>query len=242
MSIYLRDRYIKNLSLNDESIKSISDTLFDIASTTNQGLSHEDPNYVNVYYVIRFDSKGFILTDIESVLDYHRTSKKTERLSFSLDCKTSRDSNRNVGKSAQISLDKLDEDNCIFTVQDDDPSWTESTFCRIDQELAKYKNRNFLIRNAWTPFIIQILGVLAGFLLSLWATLKISPILSIEYSFAVTFVLAFLIFSNAWTYINQQILNFLDYIFPNIALKESRGLHWLGKAFVSAIFVAGEGR
>ena len=54
----------------------------------------------------------------------------------------------------------------------------------------------------------------------------------------VTFVLAFLVFSNIWGYINQQILRFLNYLFPNVALKDSKGLHWLGKAFASAVFVA----
>jgi hypothetical protein len=238
MSKYLRDRYLKNLSLNGDRLRSISGSLLDIERTTNQGLNEDDPSRVSVYYMIRFDNKGFLLTDFDEVLKYHASSKNTERLIFFLDSDTSRKSNRISGKSVEIRLDVLNVDNCIFSVQDDEAAWTEATFCRLDEELGKYGNRNHLIRTAWTQFIVQIFGVVSGFILSLWAALKISPRLSIEYSFVVTFVLAFLVFSNIWTYINQQILRFLNYLFPNVALKGSKGLHWLTKSFVSAIFVA----
>jgi len=69
----------------------------------------------------------------------------------------------------------LNVENCIFSVQADEAAWTEATFCRLDEELEKYENRNHLIRTAWTPFIVQTLGVIFGFILSLWAAFKISP-------------------------------------------------------------------
>lgn len=238
MSTYLRDRIIKNISLDNDRLKSISDTLLDIAINANQGLNENDSNWVSVSYMIRFDNKGFILTDFDEVLEYHKTSKKTERINFTLNSGASRESNRTTGKSVDLRLDVLNTENCTFTVQDDDASWTEATFCRLDELLGKYKNKNHLVRNLWTPFFVQIIGIVSGFSLSLWAALRISPKLSIDYSFVVAFILAFLVFSNVWTYLNQQLLEFLDYLFPNIMLKESKGAHWLGKAFVSAAFVA----
>ena len=238
MSTFLRDRYINNLSLNHDRLSAISNTFLEIANTSNRGLPDNDPNRVSVLYLIRFDNKGFLLNNFATVLDYHKNSRKTERINFLLESGSSRATNGQVGKRADLRLDALNAGNCTLTVQDDDAVWTDSTFCRIDEELAKYGNKNFLIRSAWTPFIVQILGVIAGFLLSLWAALRISPNLSIEYSFIVTFVLGFLVFSNTWTYVNQQILRFFDYIFPNITFKESKGLHWLGRAFVGAVFIA----
>jgi len=68
MSKYLRDRYIKSLSLNNDRLRSISDSLLDVANTANQGLEENDPNRVSVYYMIRFDNKGFLLADFDEVL------------------------------------------------------------------------------------------------------------------------------------------------------------------------------
>lgn len=238
MSTYLRDRFLRNVSLNSDRLRSINQALLDIAQHANNGLEENDPKRVTLFYLIRFDSKGFLLTDFEALLEHHKNSKITERINFHLDSALSRRSNKQTGKSVDLRLDVLNKDNCTMTIQDDDASWTEATFCRIDEELERYTNRNYLIKNAWTPFIVQIVGVLAGFFLSLWAALRISPNLSIQYSFVVTFVLAFLIYSNIWAYLNQQILKFIDFLFPNVALKDSRGIHWLGQAFIGAVFVA----
>jgi hypothetical protein len=50
-----------------------------------------------------------------------------------------------------------------------------------------------------TQLLIQILGVFVGFLISLWVASKISPSLSIENAFLISFFLVLLNFSNLWS-------------------------------------------
>ena len=240
MSRYLRDTYIKNISLNEDRLHLINDAFVEIANTNNRGLPDDDDGKNKtaiVSYLIRFDNKGFVLHDFNEVLKYHKNSKKIERIFFIVDTNQSHFSNAQFGKRAELRFDSKEPNNCILTVQDDDQNWVNATFCKIEEELSKYKNRNFIVRNAWTPFVVQILGVITGFVISLWAALRISPLLSVEYSLIVSFILAFLIFSNIWTYLNQQILKLINGMFPNVAFKDSKGLHWLGKALLSALFV-----
>lgn len=238
VSKFLRDRFISNLSLNPERLMAISEILVALAETANQNVSVDDPQRVTTNYVIRFDNKGFVVDDFQTVLIYHNGAKRTERITFLLQSEASRLSNAQTGKLVELRLDALSTNNCSLSVQDDDAAWTDAAYCRIDEELRKYGNRHYLVRNAWTTFFVQILGVLAGVFLSLWAALRISPKLSIDYAFVVSFVFALLVFSNIWTYLNQRILDFFDFIFPNISFKESRGLHWLGRALISAVFIA----
>ena len=47
-----------------------------------------------------------------------------------------------------------------------------------------------------------------------------------------------LVFSNIWTYLNQQILSFLNYAFPIISFRADRGLRWVGQTFLAALLVA----
>lgn len=241
MSKFLRDRYIKNISLNDDRLNKLNDVFLELRSSNNANLPDTDEGRnqgVVLTYVIRFDNKGFTLTDFDKVIKYHNGAKNTERIIFILDSNQSHFSNAQLGKRIELRFDKNDPNNCILSVQDDDPEWVDSTYCKIEEELSKYRNKHFIVRNAWTPFAVQIVGVIFGFLLSLWAALRISPLLNIEYSLIVSFILAFLIFSNIWTYLNQQILKALDFFYPNISFADSKGLHWLAKSFLSALFVA----
>ncbi len=241
MSNFLRDTFIKNISLNEDRLRKINDVFVELAVSNNQGLQNTEEDtkkYILLKYIIRFDNKGFLLNEFDKVIKYLQGSKKTERIIFHLDSNESYFSNAQYGKKVELRFDANNPNNCHLTVQDDNSDWVDSTFCKIEEELNKYKNKHFLVRNAWTPFFVQIFGVLVGFILSLWAALRIAPALSIDYGFIVSFVLAFLIFSNVWTYLNQQILNLINFFFPNITFKDSKGLHWLAKSLLSAIFVA----
>ena len=238
MSNYLRDRHIRSVSLDEDRIRNIHGCLVEIANINNENIDAADPKFVDVKVMIRFDSKGFLLSDIDEVIGYYKSAKRTERFNFVLESGQSRASNRASGKAVDLWFDALNELNCILRVQDDDKTWAESTFCKLEEEIDKYGNMNFIIRTAWTPFVVQILGVTAGVLLSLWAALRISPYFEIQYPFVASFVLAFLIFSNIWTYLNSVVLKFLDYAFPNISIRENRGLRWLFQTFLATIVVA----
>lgn len=241
MNRFLRDEQVKNRSLNEDKLRKINDVFVEIAKLNNAGLPDTDEGkkkWAMVNYIIRFDNKGFMIHDFDTFLKYLNGAKKIERVIFILDSNESYLSNAKYGKNAELRFDVKDENNCFLRVQDDSSDWVDLAFCKIAEEIAKYKNRNFIIRNAWTPFAVQVFGVISGFILSLWAALRVSPHLSLEYSFVVVLILAFLIFSNVWTYLNQIILKMLDYLFPNISFSDSKGLHWALKCMVTAFFVA----
>lgn len=241
MSKYLRDEFLKNLSLNESKIQKINDAILEIAHETNSRLTQtteaEKDKLVLPSYIIRFDNKGFLLYDFNKVLKYFKEARKVERVIFILDFIESYVSNKQRGKCLELRFDKNDINNCYLSVQDDRSDWVDASFCKIKELLERYKNKNYLIRNNWTNFIVQISGVFAGFILSLWVAYKISPFLTIDYPFVVTFILTFLLFSNAWTFINPLVFRLLDYYWPNISFKDIKGFHWLIKALISAVFV-----
>lgn len=144
------------------------------------------------------------------------------------------------GTFIEIRLDKKDLNNCWLAVSSEDRDWVEATFPNITDLLKNAQNKNHLIRSGWTAFAIQILGIIAGFALSLWAGLKIAPFLAIENAFVVSFFFAFIIFSNAWTYLNPQLLSLVDRIFPNIrfAQPNKQTIHWLAQGLVITLIGA----
>ena len=237
MSKYLRDSFITSVSLNANRIRTIASAFGDIAAAENANLPPGDPQNISVRYMIRFDNKGFLLDDIDDVLANYSNAKKVERINFVLDSQLFRESNRTAGKAIELFLDSENSGNCTLTVQDDDSQWTEATFCRLSEDLRRIRNLNFLVRSGWTGFLVQIIGVVAGTLLSLWTAARIEPMLEVDYAFLVAFILAFLVFSNIWSYLNHQILLFLDRLFPNISFKTDRGVLWIAQTFLAAILV-----
>ena len=169
---------------------------------------------------------------------YFKEAKNVERVIFTIQNAKSVLSNKVSGESIELRFDTKDVNNCFLEVQADISEWMDASFTKIKELLSTYKNRNSLVRSSWTPFIVQIFGLLIGFIFSLWAAITISPILSLEHAFVVTFVLAFLVFSNSWTYIYSWILKIIDFYWPNISFKDKKGFHWLIQALITTAFVA----
>lgn len=243
MSQYLRDESLKNLSLSESALTKINDDFQDMENQINKNLDMKstDENIRKkislLSYIIRFDNKGFKLFSFDKALKHFQDAHHVERFIFVLESVESIRTNRLAGKSIELWLDAGGASAIKLTVQDDDISWVDSVFCRIRERLNKYRNKNFIIQNRWIPFVVQLLGVIAGFIISLWAAIKISPKLAIENSIAFTFVIAFLLFSNIWTLLYEGILRCLNYFWPSISFKEKGNLHWLIKALISSAFV-----
>lgn len=243
MSQYLRDEFLKSLSVSESALIKIDDDILEIANQVNKNLdmNSTDDNVrkkILIHsYIIRFDNKGFRLFGFDRVLKHFQDAHRVERFIFILESLESIKSNRIFGKSMELWLDAREANNCKLVVQDDDMNWVDSVFCKLKERLNKYKNRNFVIQNRWVRFIVQLSGVIVGFIVSLWVSIKISPKLAIDNSLAFTFVIAFLLFSNVWTLLYEDILRCLSYFWPNISFKERGGLHWLIKAVISSAFV-----
>jgi hypothetical protein len=243
MSQFLRDEYLKNLNLDDKALIKIKEDLDIISDRSNKGLNLENQEefkkrYLIASYIIRFDNKGFRLFDFSKVLKYFDDAHRIERVIFILETGQSLLTNRLSGDSIEIRFDSKDANNCILLVQSDDDNWVDSNFLKLKERINRYKNRNFIIRNRWTPIIIQLSGVTVGFLVSLWVAIKISPKLQIENSLAFAFVIAFLIFSNLWTFLLSAIRRCLDFYWPNVSFKRIKGIHWLIRAFISTALIS----
>jgi hypothetical protein len=121
-----------------------------------------------------------------------------------------------------------------LTVTADNKDWTDATFSSITEILVGQKSWSRLVRTPWTGLLIQLTGLVLGFGLSLWAAAQISPMLNVDNAFVVTFLFAFLIYSNIWGYVNQQIARFIDFAFPNIRFKRI-GKDWLHTTFQAVV-------
>ena len=243
MGSFLRDEVLTNLDINEESLIRISDEFIKRATLINQALPNngEGSNEQQlVTYIIRFDNKGYRFYNIAEVLRHYRSANKIERIVITMGSAETIRSNRMWGKYLEICFDAKDPSRCNMVVSSDINDWVESSYSTLSELLGKLKSKSRFIRNGWTPFAVQIFGVIVGFILSLWAATRVAPFLKIESGFVVSFILAFLLFSNIWTYLNQQILLLINHIFPNIRLQRSGKdrLHWCLQTLIGGFVVA----
>ncbi len=236
MSRYLRDTTLKNLTLKEENIREINSEFLSIKNEINKDIREDDKKYLKISYTIRFDQKGFLLYDFNEAMNYFRSAKSIERFIFELKSNEYEQSFKVKGKGIDVRFDSLNPNNCSIIIQDDEKVWTDSIFLRLKELIDKFKNKNYLARNAWIAFAIQILGVVIGLLLSLWSALKFSDNLKITYSFGFTFLIAFLLFSNIWTYLYAGCLKMVNFFWPNISFQEKGGIHIVTKKLVETIF------
>jgi hypothetical protein len=236
MAHFLRDKIVSNLTITEDSINQIDATFFNRIAAINSTVSEDDTSGKKAFltYIIRFDGKGFRVFTLDELLFYFHQATEVERIIFTIETGESLRSSRQFGTFMELRLDAKDPNLCMLTVTSDNSDWVESSFSAVQDTLAKYKNKNGYMRTPWTPLVVQVLGVVVMFFLSLWAAVKISPRVAIENGFVFSFLFALLIFSNIWTYLNPIILSSITGIFPNIEFFRPRKdhLHWLIKAIV----------
>ena len=243
MAKYLRDEHLKNITINEQSLELINSFLIERGISTNREVEQangSEDDILRLTYIIRFDNRGYKLTDYNDVKKYFSQADKIERIIFTLDSNTSERTNRMYGTYYETRFDSIDPNNTYIQVASDDGDAVDAVFSGLKEIINKGKNNNGHIRNTWSQLLVQIFGVAVGFLISLIAGLKASPHLNIENSFVISFLFAFLIFSNAWGFINQQLLRFLDFAFPNVRFVQpnKNSWHWLAQALVGGLVVA----
>lgn len=243
MARFLRDEFIKNVTITEETLCLVDEFLSERETTINDELDRiqaKSEERLVLTYIIRFDGRGYKLDDFEEVKKYYAQANNVERVIFILDSEVSERTAKQYGTHFELKLDNKEQNNTYIQVASDDGDAVDTAFCGLKDIIGNCSNKNWIVRSTWSQLLVQIFGVVFGFVLSLIAGLKISPHLNIENSFVITFIFAFLIFSNAWGFINQQILRFLDYSFPNISFsrKGKNVLHWLTQTLVGGIIVA----
>jgi hypothetical protein len=238
---YLRDERIRNLSISAESLSQLAAVFADRASVANADVPQEETAQIAFWhYVIRFDNKGYRVFSLPDLLKHFHLANKVERVVFTLENIVSVQTNRNSGPYIELRLDTGDPNLCMITVTADDQDWVDASMSAVRDVLLKCKNRNGWVRTTWTAFVVQLLGLITGFILSLWTAAKIAPMLTVENAFILTFFFVLLIYSNMWLVLNAGIHWLLNKAFPNVIFyrTDKERFHWLLQALVEAIFVA----
>lgn len=239
MSKYLRDEALKCLTIHEEALRRINNDIAEIANKVNSGIqrSNDIKNSLSKVliptYVIRFDGKGFRLYDFNEVLKYFLDAHKVERIIIYMQSLENIQSMS--GKRVEIRLDASNQDNCYLVVEDDEKDWVDSVFTNLKDQIKKSSNKNWIFRNQFIVALVQLMGVLIGFLLSTWSAVTFAPMLKVENALLLIFIAVFLLFSNIWTFLFNWLLTALNYFWPNISFKRPSGLHWLLQAFIGTI-------
>ncbi len=243
MGRYLRDEAIKTVTVSEDTLRGISDEFLMRAQKINSSLSDEQKAQGQlqfVSYVIRFDNKGYRFYTIDELLKFYKSASKVERVVICMESQQSRNTGREFGCHSELRFDSKDYNNCWLSVSSEDQDWVESTYSAYRDVIATIENKNGLVRTSWTTLVVQIGGVIFGFLASLVVAEKVSPHLTVESPFVVSFLFVLLIFSNLWMYLNQLVLKTIDLTFPNVKFQRKNNyvLHWALQAVVGGIIAA----
>lgn len=236
---FLKDRQLFNVSLTTQSVADLSHAIDEFAAEMNVGIAPGDALAAIPSYIIRYDEgQGDRVFVSEFLLKKYRKAEVVERVVFTLDTPESLRSNRAVGAFIEVVFDSKNP-NCFLTVSSDDEGWVDGKFARLSLQVQKLKNLNGIVRNAASDLLIQMMGVVICFLISLAVARKLSKLVLVENSFMLSFIFAFMLTANLWGYIQRQVVAYIAFIFPNISfIRDGRQyLHWISQAIVGAIIV-----
>jgi hypothetical protein len=238
MSRFLRDQYLKNLSITEEAITKINNELLEISKAHYNTLDPRIPdeekrNFILlIVYTIRFDYKGYRLMDFNEIMHHFQQADTVERFIFSMASIRNRDTE--YGEKIDLYFDSINMNNCFIRVQGEDKKWVDSTFLTLTETISRYKNRHGLIRNRFIPALLQTAGIISVFFISIWLSTLLSPHLEIDNSLTFSFIVIFILLFNAWTYVLQDLISLVNNYWPNVAFKK-RTPHWLIQALIGAV-------
>ena len=216
MAQFLRDEYVKNVSISEDILIQLAESFESRAKHFIDAAKHDEKQQPFMTFILRFDNKGYKFFNINELLQSFRKAKNIERIIITIETAESLASYRNSGSYLELKLDGKNLDNSILHVSSDTSDWVDSSFSTIKDILDKSSTYYGIARSVWATLAIQLFGVIACFGLSFWAAEKISGNLSIDNSFIISFLFILLLFSNAWGYLNQALLKFIHQIFPNV--------------------------
>ena len=218
MALFLRDKFIRDVLIDESSLIELVDAFtarFRMLQL-EESRTDDELKKPHISFILRFDNKGYRFFTIDSLLNQFRNATYIERLIISVETSESLRTNRAIGSYLELRLDHLSHENSFIQVSSDNEEWVSASFSSVEEVLEKHGTKNGLARSVWATLSVQLLGVVFGFGLSLWAALKISEKLSIENAFIITFLFVLLLFSNTWTYLNQALIALLHKTFPSI--------------------------
>lgn len=230
MGRFLIDEKIEACTITSDAIKRIDSELKDILQQYNK--SQKEANG-RLLYLIRFDGKGYIVDDIDSLLKYFSDAQQIERILFDI---SETDTTKNE-KIISIYLNNDVQNPSTFSVTNDNKEWTEATFYRLKGILSKYQNAYLWVRNWKTEAFIQITAVLLMFFGALYLAMRTSSIFKVEHSFLIAFIGWLLLFSNCWTYTMLNLKTLMTKLFPVVAFKENKLKKYVMNALLTVVVI-----
>lgn len=230
MGRFLIDEKIEACTITTDAIKRIDMELKDILQQYNNG---NEEIKARLLYLIRFDGKGYIVDNIDSLLKYFSDAQQVERVLFEISETTT---TRNE-KIISIYLDNDFQNPSIFSVTNDNKEWTEGTFYRLKGILNKYQNSYLWVRDWKVEALVQITAVLLMFFGALYLAMKTSSVFNVEHPFLIAFIGWLLLFSNCWTYTMLNLRTLMTKLFPVVAFKENKLKKYVINALLTVIVV-----
>ncbi|MDI9698446.1 hypothetical protein QM312_21100 [Burkholderia cenocepacia] len=249
MAFYLRDQSIENVSIDGEAIKVLNGVFVERSNQLIAEFAGQEGKNSFLSYIIRFDNKGYRVFSVDELLAYFHKADHVERVIFTVESSDALASGRVTGAYLELFLDGRDPNRCLLQSTSDKKDWAEASFAAVHEVLGKYKTRYGLLRNDVANFLIQISGITAGFILSLWLASKVAPNLKMDNPFVISLLFILLIFSNIWGYAARIIQLGIFRRFPNVEFvrPEKARLHWIYQALIGSfafsivVYVAGQG-
>src|SRR5882672_1573863 len=173
MGQFLRDQQLTNITIAEDTLDQLNDLFLARVAAHNGGIPAGNAALAIHFYVIRFDGKGYRFTDFPDVKKCFREARAVERMVFSLDSAQYRQSQALTGVQFELRLDAKDVNASRLVVTADSKDWVDATFSGFSEIMSGQQSMSRFVRTQWTGLLVQIFGVVTGFLLGLWAALKI---------------------------------------------------------------------
>ncbi|EEW4122724.1 membrane domain protein, partial [Escherichia coli] len=176
MSYFYRSKNISGVSINEDSLISLSTAIVERCVKMNEQAQKESREVcAQCVFFILFDGKGYKVDSIGELVKYFRQATRIDQIIFTIETYQSRQSNRMNGSWMELRIDERNSNSSTMIVASEDNEWVDSLWITIQDLLNKCKNKFRFFRTAWTMLSIQISGVTVGFLLSLWTASKLAP-------------------------------------------------------------------
>jgi hypothetical protein len=242
MAQYLRDTDLPTLSITQARLTQINDILFSRQIALNGNLHFDEaialPDYKSLSYTIRFDNKGYRFYTFNELIQHFNNASQIQRIVFILEDV----SNRDNGLRVEVWLENGEGSRPRLIVTSDSNDWVDATFTTLESILTGFKSDYRWIRSKWIQPVIQIIAIVVFFIISFFVSKNISPLLSIDGAFYLTFFFTFLVFSNLWSVLNNLLFKFLDRLFPNTYFDregKSTAEKWAQRSVNGAIIALG---
>lgn len=233
MANYSRRKLIDSLSISSGTLSELCDAFDNSFNNLKNRYSNNNLIFL-VEYAIVFDGEERRCNKSSDLISIYNRAKKVESISLSI---ASKNEQKEFVDYMSLFLDSKNNSRCLFSAYSDIHDWLDSCWFITSNIISKHRNKNYLIRTEFTNFLIQIVMVVFGFVLSLWAASKIEKNIAIDNSFEFSFLFIFIVFSNVWTYASRIILFILNFLFPNIKFfcGGKDDFHWTVKLLITTI-------